>query len=241
MHLQGYTPLWASPPASTVEDGVATDILADNPTPRNGHGSPNLGSGIFGGWILTLVIAAASISSMVSMLLLMNTLSGTTYAIGHVQNSNLRRPSTYINIEGALTNASISFPPIFNFPLVALQMPTNDSDRQMTEDSRMLRTQYGTVFFDDRHIMVSNTTSTIAQFRHLDYGFERCVLSFKVPLLRPAIKFDPSVHVNGAAAIDVWLLVDEGELNPANQWVVPPAGVYLTQTWSGFSGDRSSL
>lgn len=72
----------------------------------------------------------------------------------------LRRPSMYINLDKILKDVNDTLPPITNFPPVVLQISTSDPRRKMTEDHRQWRSAQGTIYPDDRHILVS------AEVRH---------------------------------------------------------------------------
>lgn len=108
----------------------------------------------------------------------------------------LRRPSTYINLDKVLANSNHTFPPLTNFPQMVYQISTSDSSRKMTEDHKSQRTAIGTVYPDLRHIHITKEISTIVQFRHIDYGMERCTLNHSVP---PHSDSKPSV-------VEVWEL-----------------------------------
>ncbi|KZT07895.1 uncharacterized protein LAESUDRAFT_724363 [Laetiporus sulphureus 93-53] len=116
----------------------------------------------------------------------------------------LRRPNPYVNLDKVLRNGNYTFPPIMNFPPMVLQINTSDPQRKMREDDRQWRSSYGTVYPDDRHIVISSETSTIVQFRNLDYAMERCILTALLP--RHTEPFDPQVSLRDPSTVDVWEL-----------------------------------
>ncbi|KAF8960216.1 hypothetical protein BDZ97DRAFT_1666087 [Flammula alnicola] len=74
----------------------------------------------------------------------------------------------------------------------------------MREDDRSWRSKLGTVYPDDRHIVISEKVSTIIQFRHIDYAMERCVLNVTIP--QRTKKFDPFLDIVYPSTFDIWIL-----------------------------------
>ncbi|KAI0331102.1 hypothetical protein GY45DRAFT_663289 [Cubamyces sp. BRFM 1775] len=72
--------------------------------------------------------------------------------------------------------------------------------------------------------------STVAQFRHLDYGMEECRLTITIPTSDTG--FDPAVILRKPANVDIWFLNNSQELNPAmhGSWapVASRIGFYTT-------------
>ncbi len=66
------------------------------------------------------------------------------------------RPNPYVYLDRILANTTQEFPPITNFPPVALQFDNADPERRMREDERGRPTEFGTVYPDDRHILVTD-------------------------------------------------------------------------------------
>lgn len=145
----------------------------------------------------------------------------------------LRRPSTYVHLYRDLDTSASTFHPIVNIPKVTMRMRTDDPERRMSEDARHVQLGASQTYYpDDRHVVVSPNvrlsplhnvptdrrcpqTSTIIQFRHLDYGMERCVLNASLP--GSSAQFDPAIALADPAAVDVWLLEGPStELTPAN-------------------------
>ncbi|KAI0945778.1 hypothetical protein AcW1_001920 [Taiwanofungus camphoratus] len=146
----------------------------------------------------------------------------------------LRRPSMYINLDKILKDVNDTFPPITNFPPVVLQISTSDPRRKMTEDHRQWRSAQGTIYPDDRHILVSAETSTVVQFRNLDYMMERCVLTASLP--RHTEPSDPATTLYEPSRVDVWLLDTTTEISPyiVGAWERAPKrrGLLTTLTFS---------
>ncbi|KAJ3571227.1 hypothetical protein NP233_g3892 [Leucocoprinus birnbaumii] len=142
----------------------------------------------------------------------------------------LRRPNQYINLDKVQHNHN--FPPITNFPDIVLRINTNDSGRVMEEDSRMPRTNVGTIHTDDRHIYVTPEVSTIIQFRHMDYGMEKCSLYAILPDYVEEKEFIGS-------SVDVWLLDSSTEFSRQTlpEWPVAPQRRRLLTSFTFSSSD----
>lgn len=186
--------------------------------------------------LFTFVCLAATLCSTVLSLILFArstaVLSSKTIRPG-LSDSGLRRPSQYIGLDKI--KPAHDFPPIINFPEIVLQVHLNDSRRIMKEDHRMLRTNTGTVYSDDRHIHVTDwvrllfllfatalltsveQVSSIIQFRHLDYAMERCSLNAVIP------EYVENGSSNGNM-IDIWLLDTSVEISRqlSHSWASAP-------------------
>ncbi|PPQ80607.1 hypothetical protein CVT25_001569 [Psilocybe cyanescens] len=77
--------------------------------------------------------------------------------------------------------------------------------------TRSWRAAIGTVYPDARRIFVTEKTSTIVQFRHIDYGMEKCSVIYSIPSLTAT--FNPSANVHASTIIDVWNLETVGEIS----------------------------
>ncbi|KAH7097185.1 hypothetical protein BKA62DRAFT_717237 [Auriculariales sp. MPI-PUGE-AT-0066] len=100
----------------------------------------------------------------------------------------LPRPNMYIGLERVQypANASDIFKPFKNWPLTAFQMNAGDakgSRKLLPEQDRKHFTKEGMVVPEDHRIVVDKKTSTIIQFRALDWGMENCVLHLDIPAL----------------------------------------------------------
>ncbi|KAI0787539.1 hypothetical protein C8Q74DRAFT_1315427 [Fomes fomentarius] len=114
------------------------------------------------------------------------------------------RPNPYLYLDKILANTTQKFDPITNFPPVALQFDNTDHKRRMREEERGRPTSFGTVYPDDRRILVNDKVSTVVQFRNIDYAMERCVLNIVLPERNGT--FDPNVKLADPSIVDVWLL-----------------------------------
>ncbi|KAI0318248.1 hypothetical protein OF83DRAFT_1242529 [Amylostereum chailletii] len=124
----------------------------------------------------------------------------------------LRRPSQYIHMQSILQSSNFTYPPITNFPPIVMQIDTADKQRAMHQDERGWYPSPGSIYPDDRHIVISREHSSVAQFRHLDFGMERCVLTASLPFKTDT--FDPTISLTSPSTIDVWILDQPHELSP---------------------------
>lgn len=140
----------------------------------------------------------------------------------------LRRPNPYVNLDKVLQNSNATFPPITNFPPIVLQIDAADTLRRTREDHRQWRSHLGTVYPDDRRIIVSAETSTIVQFRNIDYAMEHCVLTASIP--RHTEPHDPAVTLLDPTDVDIWMLDMTEEMSP-----------HIPGTWERAARRRSLL
>ncbi|TFY55922.1 hypothetical protein EVJ58_g7947 [Rhodofomes roseus] len=80
--------------------------------------------------------------------------------------------------------------PLLNRPRVATQVFRDEPDRAGSRGKHEVwNTVMGTLSPYDRHLLIDDTTRTIAQFRAMDFGMEECSLVLRLP--------GPSDHVEG--------------------------------------------
>ncbi len=173
-------------------------------------------------------VAGVAVTTVLSVILFVSGLSATVHNSPPQVDELLLRPNPYVYLDKILRNTTMTFPPIINFPQVVLQIDNADGSRTMREDERGRATTFGTVYPDDRRILISDNVSsrtfmepepsltvstkvsTIVQFRNLDYAMESCILNFSVPV--ETAGFHPDVSLAPSSIIDVWTLADSGEL-----------------------------
>ncbi|KAJ7454052.1 hypothetical protein B0H11DRAFT_2070146 [Mycena galericulata] len=142
---------------------------------------------------------------------------------------NIRRISSYINLDKVERISNHSFPPTTNFSPLLLQIYTSDPLRSLNEDERGYQSIEGDIFPDDRHFVVSSTISTLVHFRHVDYGMERCTLHIIVP--DRTMKHDPGTFIGSSSILDVWVLDSASEISrniPGSWDYAPPRRNMLT-------------
>lgn len=177
-------------------------------------GSFNLLS--FTSFLALLCTATAFCSAILAVILYTRSAPLAPPTIKHGNTPNgFRRPSQYINLDRI--KHVHSFPPITNFPDIVLQVDLIDTKRVMREDHRTLHTDTGTIYTDDRHVLITREVSTVIQFRHLDFGMEHCKMITAAPTYHPANK-------NISGVIDVWLLDTSTEISRqmTHSWTSAP-------------------
>ncbi|KAL1949596.1 hypothetical protein VTO73DRAFT_8477 [Trametes versicolor] len=152
-------------------------------------------------------VAGVAVTTVLSILLFVNGLSA--------NNSQPQvgvpplRPNPYVYLDKILQNSTKTFPPIINFPQVVLQIDNADKSRTMREHERGRATAFGTVYPDDRRVLITDSVSAVVQFRNLDYAMENCVLNISLPV--ETARFHPDINLTPTTVIDVWTLEDSAE------------------------------
>lgn len=160
-----------------------------------------------------------------------------SHRVAIASNRNLRRPTTYMYLKKFTEHDNPL--PIFSFAHILLQLDTEDSLRTLREDTRWYESEIGEIYSDDRHFLVSShvrakvqislvlqsnwlfQTSTVIQFRNLDFGMENCHLNPTVPV--NITSFDARVNINTSSALDIWMLDNSWELSRDVEWKTAPA------------------
>jgi len=111
-----------------------------------------------------------------------------------------------------------------SFAQVVLQADVLGPKRALSEDERGYYSVEGSIYPDDRHILVSPSVSTIVQFRNLDYGLERCALIVVVPSVAMSHNSATRLHPADGVTLDIWELDAEEEFTPfrPRTWSVAP-------------------
>lgn len=97
--------------------------------------------------------------------------------------SPLPRPNQFIGLD--TINMSLyhdySPEPIVNHAPILTQINSASANFVFPDDLRRHFTFVGTVYPEDRHFFVNESTSTVAQFRVLDYAMENCQVVVNIP------------------------------------------------------------
>ncbi|KAG6816783.1 hypothetical protein H0H87_003046 [Tephrocybe sp. NHM501043] len=105
------------------------------------------------------------------------------FALNRKTIHTLRRPSQYIGFD-TITRPS---PPIArnftNFPFGVAQINADEPFKIFDAHSTRFMSLSGTVYPEDKKVVVVNKVSTIMQFRAIDYGMEICELQINLPLM----------------------------------------------------------
>ncbi|OBZ67428.1 hypothetical protein A0H81_12746 [Grifola frondosa] len=93
---------------------------------------------------------------------------------------HLRRPSQYIGLD-EIARPSPPIPRQFdNYPILITQVDSAHREKVFDDDARAYMSRIGTITPEDRRVHVSNTVSSIIQFRAIDYGMEFCELRLRM-------------------------------------------------------------
>ncbi|KAJ7591579.1 hypothetical protein C8J56DRAFT_781593 [Mycena floridula] len=94
--------------------------------------------------------------------------------------ATLQRPSQFIGFD-KISRPSPPVPRQFeNFPLLLTQVDSANPDKFFGQYLKKYTASIGTVYPEIRRVQITDTISTIAQFRAIDYGMEICELHVKL-------------------------------------------------------------
>jgi len=97
----------------------------------------------------------------------------------------LRRPSQYIGLDEVI-RPSPPIPVQFNnYPIVVASVDNHKQDVLFEVDARRFMSPSGMISSEARRVLVTDTVSTVVQFRAIDYGMEICELHVDLPRLLP--------------------------------------------------------
>lgn len=103
-------------------------------------------------------VAGVAVTTVLSVILFVSGLSAVRGSQPQVEEPPLR-PNPYVYLNKILRNTTTTFPPIINYPQVVLQIDNADGSRIMRESERGRPTVFGTVYPDDRRILISDSVS----------------------------------------------------------------------------------
>ncbi|KAA1477474.1 hypothetical protein DENSPDRAFT_587780 [Dentipellis sp. KUC8613] len=131
----------------------------------------------------------------------------------------LERPSTYIGLDKIHYDPADEATRHFDtYPFLLTQISEADPSRVWDDDALQRFTKIGSVSPEIRHFEVTPEVSSIAQFRAVDYGYERCSLHFA---------FEGFTDTNGElttnTTLNVWMLDAGHRLQPSSlSWQTRP-------------------
>ncbi|KAJ7696986.1 hypothetical protein B0H17DRAFT_842768, partial [Mycena rosella] len=137
-------------------------------------------------------------------------------------------PNPYIGLEKAVLTDPTPAPPVINFPLLLAQINSSDPSAVYLQQPHS-PTSFGMIYPEDREFIVS----TIAQFRTLDFGLERCVATLAIP--SPAdVENLPDKRVsssNEPCSLEIWSLDAPESIRPRIlSWATRPRRLDLVTT-----------
>ncbi|KAH7919343.1 hypothetical protein BV22DRAFT_1023157 [Leucogyrophana mollusca] len=93
--------------------------------------------------------------------------------------SRLRRPTQFIGLEKLNRSSTKHF---INHPFLFAQIDRGHKDDVLyNDDPRRVDTLIGMISANDRRVYVTQTISTVIQFRALDFGMELCEIRITLP------------------------------------------------------------
>ncbi|KAK0460183.1 uncharacterized protein EV420DRAFT_254861 [Desarmillaria tabescens] len=234
--MAGYTPVMTSKDSDT-EGGNATSCWTDH--------------------LIMWTSIGTLFSSLITLLMVALNIVNFTSSMHGSPIVQAGQPSQYIHLDSVFRNNhdrnTSHHTSIVNFPDIVAQIEARSLDRLVQEDtSRQWRTPLGTVFPEDRHVIVSSEASTVLQFFHLDYGMEYCSLALSIP--PPSDGFDPEAKLENDTVVDVWLLqsnwsdrlirASSGEIAPKRKTLVASVPIrfgepFVTDRFRCRSGELS--
>ncbi|KAJ7573793.1 hypothetical protein C8J56DRAFT_1065714 [Mycena floridula] len=167
--------------------------------------SGNVARIIYVGFIIVLAC------SMIDILALIY-LASASFFQPNITADNLPVGNTYIGLEDLYQNKNqASVKSIINFPKVLQLVNSSQPNTVFPQWYKTSTTPHGVISINERRLSVTGTTSTVAQFRILDFGMEKCVMKLALPFhnnnsglgLSPERIKKPSSR---DFAIDVWSL-----------------------------------
>ncbi|KAJ7744016.1 hypothetical protein DFH07DRAFT_943075 [Mycena maculata] len=138
--------------------------------------------------------------------------------------TKLTYPNPYVGLESAVLTEAARPAPIINFPLLLAQINSSDPTAVYVQQPHW-NSLFGMIYPEDREFMVSNEVSTITQFRTLDFGMERCVVTLGIPS-EEGIEDLPEKTVfrpDGPFTLEIWTLDSDERIDPtALTWANRP-------------------
>ncbi|KAG9221717.1 hypothetical protein CCMSSC00406_0005630 [Pleurotus cornucopiae] len=100
---------------------------------------------------------------------------------------SLRRPSQFIRFDEIKRPSPPVHKEFNNYPILMTQVDAAQKDKVFEDDVKRYMTTIGTISPRDRRVLITDTISTVVQFRAIDYGMERCELHLALPSLDSAL------------------------------------------------------
>ncbi|KAF7357609.1 hypothetical protein MSAN_01357300 [Mycena sanguinolenta] len=96
--------------------------------------------------------------------------------------------SPYIGLDIAIHHDTSPLPPIVNYPILLAQVNAAQP-HEVLLDTHRWNSSFGMIYPADRTFKVAPGISTIAQFRAIDWGMERCTVNVVLPELSDMMDF----------------------------------------------------
>jgi len=134
---------------------------------------------------LGLGVAACFLLTLINTIYLIRTPSPSPNPWSTANNfagASLPRPNQFVGLDKVDRNRSgfVTPPPFMNRVSVLTQVSSEHADYVYPDGQRQWYSFRGTVSPSDKPFLINQTTSTIAQFRALDFGMENCEVAVRV-------------------------------------------------------------
>ncbi|KAJ6602436.1 hypothetical protein DFH09DRAFT_899664 [Mycena vulgaris] len=184
-------------------------------------------------------IIVISVCSMVDVLALVYFAARTSFQYpGTVTDMPIR--SSYIHLEDLYLKKhyqSSKIEPIINLPKVLQVVDSSQPNQVIPQWAETWATPHGIVPVNDRRFRITNTVSTVAQFRVLDFGMESCVITLTMPSRNSSQTIGQLEN-----HLDVWRLKEDRKLDFNKlSWKSKPERSRLLGRFSITSGTTQQL
>lgn len=128
---------------------------------------------------------------------------------------NLELRSSYVNLDQLYSQSnfkSSKHAPIINHARAFVQISSTEPDKVFPPYRNLIQLDDGFVPPNERRLLMTPQTSTVAQFRAMDYGMELCSLAVVIPAQNETEKM-LSNAIHGTDSIEIWSLPVKGKLN----------------------------
>ncbi|KAF7799948.1 hypothetical protein EIP86_011191 [Pleurotus ostreatoroseus] len=128
----------------------------------------------------------------------------------------LRRPSQFMGLDKVSRPSPPQPTSLLNYPIVILPVDSEHSRKVFDHSPKRHSSQVGMITPEDRRVVVTDTLSSIVQFRAMDYGMEKCEINIRLPALSK-LPFTPPSSVLSVYKLDTKYALDTSLLSYAKR------------------------
>ncbi|KAI0319586.1 hypothetical protein OF83DRAFT_1082162 [Amylostereum chailletii] len=196
-------------------------------------------------WSIAVILLCTIIDSC-ALLYILSRLSSTSSPRGVPSSDDIPFRTSYINLDQIYLQRPTSSEPrrsIINIPQDIAQVTRTKPDQVYPQPSDAWVNRNGVVPFGYRHLLVDSETSTLAQFRVMDYGMGNCSITIRSPSKSTSVGNTAIEGDQGdAMGVDVWLLSTSRRLDlKTTSWAKKPHRAGHLGTLSLSPGTTQSL
>ncbi|PBK87115.1 hypothetical protein ARMGADRAFT_972197 [Armillaria gallica] len=144
-------------------------------------------------------------------------------------NSGIPLQSTYSGLQEMYSqkrHESSTYAPVLNLPRVMIQVDSSTSNIVIPPWRDTYLSEYGTIQYNHRRLLVSPEVSALAQFHVVDFGMESCSMSLNVPV-------EMDTGSGNHTVLDVWKVEEKGKLNVQSlSWNTKPSRLFLVGSFT---------